>query len=65
MRHKCRCELHGGKSTGARTAEGMQKLRDIHWKHGQRSQEQIETNRYYMRELKKLELMARLAGLLG
>jgi hypothetical protein len=34
MRGKTRCQLHGGKSTGAKTAEGFAKLSALHWKHG-------------------------------
>lgn len=64
LKGKNRCQLHGGKSTGARTSAGLQKLRDIHWKHGQRSREVIERSRERMRELKRLELMARMAGLM-
>ena len=31
---KGRCRLHGGRSTGAKTPEGLAKLRALHWKHG-------------------------------
>ena len=34
MRDKAGCQLHGGKSTGARTADGFAKLSALHWKHG-------------------------------
>ena len=34
MRDKARCQLHGGKSTGAKTAAGLAKLSALHWKHG-------------------------------
>ena len=64
LKGKNRCQLHGGKSTGARTVQGLQKLRDIHWKHGQRSREVIERSRERMREIKRLELLARMAGLM-
>ena len=64
LKGKKRCQLHGGKSTGARTAEGLQKLREMHWKHGQRSREVIERSRERGRELKRLELLARMAGLM-
>ncbi len=29
-----RCRLHGGKSTGPRTAEGLERSRRARWKHG-------------------------------
>ena len=37
MRGKRRCRLHGGKSTGAKTKAGVQRIRAAHWKHGRRS----------------------------
>ena len=64
IRGRWRCQLHGGRSTGARTPEGLQKLKDIHWKHGQRSREAIERSRYYRNELKKLVLLCRQSGLI-
>lgn len=29
-----RCRLHGGKSTGPRTPEGLERSRKANWKHG-------------------------------
>jgi hypothetical protein len=29
-----RCRMHGGKSTGPRTAEGLESSRQARWKHG-------------------------------
>src|SRR5438105_539557 len=37
MRGKRRCRLHGGKSTGARTAAGVHRIRAARWKDGSRS----------------------------
>lgn len=37
MRGKRRCRLHGGKSTGARTAAGIQRIRQASWKDGLQS----------------------------
>lgn len=34
-----RCRLHGGKSTGPRTREGLERSRKAHWKHGDYSQQ--------------------------
>ena len=64
LKGKNRCQLHGGRSTGATTAEGLQKLREIHFVHGQRSRKSIEAHRRFMREIKRLELLARMAGLI-
>jgi len=35
----CRCRLHGGKSTGPRTAEGLARSRRARWVHGGRGRE--------------------------
>jgi 3-oxoacyl-[acyl-carrier protein] reductase len=40
-----RCKLHGGKSTGPRTPEGLERSRRANWKHG-----------YYSREAKAVEV---------
>jgi hypothetical protein len=34
MRNKTRCRLHGGKSTGPRTPEGLERSGRSNWKHG-------------------------------
>src|SRR4029077_20474679 len=34
-----RCKFHGGKSTGPRTPEGLERSRRANWKHGHFSQE--------------------------
>jgi hypothetical protein len=36
-----RCRLHGGKSTGPRTAEGVERCRQARWKHGQYSRQAL------------------------
>src|SRR5438094_7695952 len=39
MRNRARCRLHGGKSTGPRTPEGLERSRRANWKHGHYSRE--------------------------
>ena len=39
MRNRRRCRLHGGKSTGPKTADGLERSRRARWKHGAYSQE--------------------------
>src|SRR5437660_12579808 len=34
-----RCKVHGGKSTGPRTPEGLERSRRANWKHGHFSRE--------------------------
>ena len=36
-----RCRMHGGKSTGPRTAGGLERCRQANWKHGRRSAEAV------------------------
>jgi hypothetical protein len=49
-----RCRMHGGKSTGPRTPEGLERSRRANWKHGAYSREVREllaTNRRQWQEL--------------
>ena len=34
-----RCKLHGGKSTGPRTPEGLERSRRANWKHGAKAEQ--------------------------
>jgi hypothetical protein len=45
LRGRKRCRLHGGKSTGAKTAAGIQRIRAVHWKDGSRSERLIAEGR--------------------
>src|SRR5262249_25853633 len=45
-----RCKVHGGKSTGPRTPEGLERSRRANWKHG-----------YYSREAKAERSRVRVA----
>ena len=40
-----RCRMHGGKSTGPRTAEGIERIRKARTVHGRYSAEMIELRR--------------------
>ena len=40
-----RCRLHGGKSTGPRTPEGLERSRKANWKHGYHSRAAIAQRR--------------------
>jgi hypothetical protein len=54
MRNRRRCRLHGGKSTGPRTAEGLERSRRAHWKHGAYSRDVralLKNNRRRWREI--------------
>jgi hypothetical protein len=41
-----RCRLHGGKSTGPRTPEGLERMRQSKLKHGRYSKEAKAVNQY-------------------
>jgi hypothetical protein len=45
MRGKRRCRLHGGRSTGARTPEGRERIRQANTKHGFYSAEMLALRR--------------------
>ena len=51
-----RCRLHGGKSTGAKTPEGLERIRQAKWKHGERSKAALEEIRDVRKALKMLKL---------
>src|SRR5215472_10694527 len=54
-----RCDMHGGKSTGPRTPEGLARSRRAGWKHGFYSVEAKATRREARARLKALrELIA-------
>ena len=40
-----RCRMHGGPSTGPRTAEGLERSRRSNWKHGHYSAEAKQVRR--------------------
>lgn len=59
---KQRCRLHGGRSTGAKTPEGLAKLRALHWKHGRATTEakaearrRAQVGREVRKELREIE----------
>jgi len=65
-----RCGLHGGKSTGAKTYEGLQSICKANMKHGRYTTDKLETRRCAAEvgrkvkaELKNIELQLRTIGL--
>lgn len=58
-----RCRCHGGKSTGPRTPEGLERSRRATWKHGRRSRQATEERRRARVVLRDLrELLERING---
>ena len=71
MNEKRRCRLHGGLSTGPKTAEGRARIAAAHFKHGKRSKAftaaqraRNAKGRAIQRELKSIEAQMVLDGLL-
>ena len=72
MKGKARCRNHGGKSTGAKTAEGLAKLSALHWKHGRctiaakaEAKRRAQIGREIRSELRDIERKAIVSGTLG
>ena len=49
-----RCRMHGGTSTGPRTAQGKARVAAAHTKHGQRSAAQVTALKYIHAELRRI-----------
>ena len=62
LRGKTRCRLHGGKSTGPKTAEGRARIAQAHLKHGRRSKKFVEARAKIWAELRIIERRLKLDG---
>ena len=69
-KHNGRCGLHGGKSTGARTPEGLKRISETNLKHGRYTKDKLErqrraaeVGRRLRAELRIIEQRLRSAGL--
>ncbi len=62
IRGKRVCRTHGGASSGPKTAEGRQKIRDVNWIHGERSARAIKQSRLNSIKLRKLADALRVLG---
>jgi hypothetical protein len=56
LRGKLRCRMHGGRSTGPRTADGMARLRAAHTTHGHAGAEDRASNRHHVNFLGRTPL---------
>ena len=54
LKGKTRCRLHGGLSTGPKTAEGKARAAAAHWKHGRRSRGHVEKIKFINGELRRI-----------
>jgi len=48
-----RCRLHGGKSTGPKTPEGVERIRQVHLKHGRYTKDAITSRKEFNCLLRK------------
>lgn len=55
-----RCRLHGGKSTGPKTAEGIERIRAARTKHGRYSQASIARRREAREAIRTLRALLKL-----
>jgi len=65
LKGKRRCGLHGGLSTGPKTASGRKKIAAAQYKHGRYVdwRERREREKFYFAEIKRIVALARAAGL--
>ena len=54
IKKRARCKLHGGRSTGPRTAEGKARVAAAHTKRGRRSVARVETLKFINAELRRI-----------
>ena len=64
IKGRTRCKLHGGKSTGPRTAEGKARAAAAHTKHGRRSKAHVERVRYINSEIRRITYELKRDGLI-
>ena len=62
MKGKDRCRIHGGLSTGPRTTDGKEKVRQAVLKHGYYTKVAIENRRRIVEEIADIEAWARGQG---
>ena len=59
-----RCRIHGGTSTGPKTAEGVENIRKARTKHGQRSAEAVRRRKEGMALRREIKRIAKVAAAL-
>ena len=66
LKRKRRCRLHGGLSTGPKTAEGRARIANAQFKHGKyvNWRARREREKYYFREIRRIMREAEEAGLI-
>jgi hypothetical protein len=63
IKGKTKCRFHGGKSTGAKTAEGREKIAAAHTVHGRETRAIRAERSAKLAELYELEMLGRSIGM--
>ena len=64
IKGKTRCRLHGGLSSGPRTAEGKARITAAHFRHGRRSKKFVEARAKIWAELRIIERKMKMDGII-
>jgi hypothetical protein len=64
IKDRARCKLHGGRSTGPRTAEGKARAAAAHTKHGRRSRAHVEKVKFINAEIRRITVELKKGGFL-
>ena len=64
IKGKTKCQMHGGRSTGPRTAEGRARIAAAHLVHGEETRQARAERSVELSRLAVLESMGRLLGLI-
>ena len=62
IKGKTRCRLHGGLSSGPRTAEGKALIAAAHYRHGRRSKRFVQMRAKIWKELREIEARMKADG---
>jgi hypothetical protein len=57
-----RCRIHGGRSTGAKTEEGIRRIQEVNTKHGRTTKRAIEARRRSRKMARELKGVLNLVG---
>ena len=64
MKGRKRCRLHGGLSSGPKTAEGRARIAAAHFRHGRRSKDHVTMRKKIWANLREVEARMRNDGLI-
>ena len=64
IKGKRRCRLHGGLSSGPKSAEGKSRIAETHYRHGRRSKKFVKMKAKIWKELREIEARMRMDGLI-